>query len=51
MFGHNTLERLAFATVMLLGACASYVPPAPVSPEAFSRDYRASYDRTWSAVT
>lgn len=34
-----------------LAACATYVPPQPASPEAFSRDLNASYDRTWSAVT
>jgi hypothetical protein len=34
-----------------LAACATYVPPEPASPEAYSRDLNASYDRTWSAVT
>lgn len=41
----------ALLLVMWLGACATYVPPPPASPDAFSRDLNASYDRTWSAVT
>jgi hypothetical protein len=47
----NAAKTLTLASLGLLGACATYVPPPPAEPEAFSRDLRGSYDRTWSAVT
>jgi hypothetical protein len=42
---------LNLVSLALLGACATYVPPPPATPESFSRDLPGSYDRTWSAVT
>jgi hypothetical protein len=42
---------LALIPPLAVAACATYVPPEPASPEAFSRDLPASYDRTWSALT
>jgi hypothetical protein len=51
MKSHNALRRLILATLIPLAGCATYVPPAPASPEQFSTDLNASYDRTWSAVT
>jgi hypothetical protein len=47
----NVAKLAAFAALGVLTACATYVPPPPVAPEAFSRDLKGSYDRTWSAVT
>ena len=48
----HTKFGLASATAFFaLSACATYVPPTPASPEQFSRDMNASYDRTWSAIT
>ncbi len=47
----SATKAAALAALAFLAACATYVPPTPVSPEAFSRDLPASYDRTWSAVT
>ncbi len=46
-----TRRVAALLLFAFLAACATYVPPQPASPEAFSRDLNASYDRTWSAVT
>jgi hypothetical protein len=42
---------LPFILLTTLGACATYVPPQPGSPESYSRDLDASYGDTWSAVT
>jgi hypothetical protein len=42
---------LPLGVVVLLAACATYVPPRPGSPESYSRDLDASYGDTWSAVT
>jgi hypothetical protein len=50
----ETVAGRVTAVLLLLGflaACATYVPPQPASPEAFSRDLNATYDRTWSAIT
>jgi hypothetical protein len=47
----RALACLTLASLVSLGACATYVPPTPASPEAFSRDLNASYSRTWSALT
>jgi len=47
----NRLAALVVLALMSLEACATYVPPAPVPRESFSRDLNASYDRTWSAIT
>jgi hypothetical protein len=41
----------ALLVAAMLTGCATYVPPPPAAPDAFSRDLSASYDRTWSAVT
>ena len=49
--GSKIAPILSVTSLWLLTSCASYVPPPPVPPEAFSRDLRGSYDRTWSAVT
>lgn len=51
MNGRKALQILIVAALTSVSACATYVPPAPAAPEAFSRDLQASYDRTWSAVT
>jgi len=47
----TTSRFLPLAVLVLLTACATYVPPEPGSPEAYSRDLDASYDDTWSAIT
>jgi hypothetical protein len=47
----KSIWPLFFGVLVSVTACATYVPPAPASPEEFSRDLPASYDRTWSAVT
>jgi hypothetical protein len=51
MNGHKPIRLLFVGMLASVAACATYVPPAPAPPEAFSRDLPASYDRTWSAVT
>jgi hypothetical protein len=51
MSARRALEILTLAFLLSLGACATYVPPTPASPQAFSRDLNAPYGRTWSAVT
>ncbi len=51
MKSFNGLAIAAVMSLMALASCATYVPPQPAPPEAFSRDLAGSYDRTWSAVT
>lgn len=51
MSGRRALEILTVAFLVSLSACATYVPPTPASPQAFSRDLNAPYGRTWSALT
>lgn len=41
---------LRWLPVAALAACAAYVPPAPLPPQAFSRDLAAPYERVWSAA-
>ena len=48
---HTRLGLASATAFFALSACATYVPPTPASPEQFSRDMNASYDRTWSAIT
>jgi len=51
MSRRGTSGWVSLILVVSVGACATYVPPEPAPPEAFSRDINASYSRTWSAIT